>query len=50
MKQELREGLIIKNYKVLCEEYIDVKPSAGNTKKAQLKELERYCEYHNILL
>ena len=46
MKEKLTEGLIIKNYKVLCEEYLDVQPSAGNTKKAQLKELERYCEYH----
>ena len=46
MIKELKEGLIIKNYKVLCEEYLGVQPSAGNTKKAQLKELERYCEYH----
>ena len=46
MKQELTEGLIIKNYKVLCEEYLGVKPTKGNGRKYHFKELERYCEYH----
>ena len=46
MKQELREGLIIKNYKVLCEEYLDVKPTKGACRKYHFKELERYCDYH----
>ena len=44
MKQELTEGLIIKNYKVLCEEYLGVKPTKGNSRKYHYKELERYCE------
>ena len=46
MKQELAKGLIIKNYKVLCEEYLGVKPTKGNARKYHFKELERYCEYH----
>ena len=46
MKQELAKGLIIKNYKVLCEEYLGVKPTKGNGRKYHFKELERYCEYH----
>ena len=46
LNAKLYEGLIIKNYKVLCKEYLGVKPSAGNTKKSQLKDLECYCEYH----
>ena len=37
MKQELTEGLIIKNYKVLCEEYLDVKPTKGNGRKYHFK-------------
>lgn len=35
----------IKNYKVLCE-LLEIKPATSNSKKAQLKELERYCKYH----
>ena len=46
MIKELKEGLIIKNYKVLCEEYLGVKPTKGNGRKYHFKELERYCEYH----
>lgn len=34
----------IKNYKELCA-ILDVPVKSGNTKKAQLKELERYCKY-----
>jgi len=41
----LGNGQILKNYKELCE-MLDIKVSAGNTKKAQLKELERFCIYH----
>lgn len=41
---KLTEGLIIKNYKELCK-LINLEVSAGNTKKAQLKDLERYCDY-----
>lgn len=35
----LEVGQIIKNYKELCE-ILEITPSAGNTKKAQFKELE----------
>lgn len=42
---KLKQGQIIKNYKVLCE-LLELTPSAGNTKKAQFKELDRYCTYH----
>lgn len=35
----------IKNYKELCD-LLDWKISAGDSKKSQLKELERYCKYH----
>lgn len=35
----------IKNYKALCE-LLEIEPKSGNTKIAQLKELERYCKYH----
>lgn len=34
----------IKNYKELCA-ILNIPVKAGNTKKAQLKELERYCKY-----
>lgn len=43
----LEKGKVIKNYKELCKlANMDVK--AGDSKKAQLKELERYCEYTRI--
>ena len=41
----LKEGMIIKNYKELCS-MLDIPISSSNSKKAQLKELNRYCEYH----
>lgn len=34
-----------KNYKELCQT-MDWEVKGGNTKKAQLKDLERYCKYH----
>lgn len=43
--ESLKEGQEIKNYKVLCE-LLEIVPSAGNTKKAQFKELDMYCSYH----
>lgn len=43
--QNLTEGQVIKNYKELCS-MLDVKAEAGNSKKAQLKELERFVNYH----
>ena len=35
----------VKNYKELCR-LIGLKPCAGNSKIAQLKELERFIKYH----
>ena len=46
LNAKLYEGLIIKNYKELCEEYLDVKPTKGACRKYHFKELERYCDYH----
>jgi hypothetical protein len=43
--ENLKIGQEIKNYKVLCE-LLEIVPSAGNTKKAQFKELDTYCSYH----
>lgn len=42
---KLKEGQIIKNYKELCG-LLEIKVEAGNSKKAQLKELERFAKYH----
>jgi hypothetical protein len=36
-----------KNYKELCEA-MDWQVKSGNTKKAQMKELNRYCIYHKV--
>jgi hypothetical protein len=41
----LQIGQIIKNYKELCT-LLNWKVSSNNSKKAQLKELERYVKYH----
>jgi hypothetical protein len=43
---ELYEGQIIKNYKVLCADFLNVKPSAGNSRVYHFRELDRYCTYH----
>ena len=43
--ENLKEQMEIKNYKELCN-ILDIKIKAGNSKKAQLKELERYCTYN----
>ena len=43
----LHEGQTIKNYKELCN-IIGWKIATGNTKIAQLKDLERYCEYEKL--
>lgn len=43
----LKVGMIIKNYKSLCELLeIEAKKSGSNSYKAQFKELERYCKCH----
>ena len=43
--ENLCEGLIIKNYKELCV-LLGIKVTGGDSKKSQLKDLERYCKYH----
>ena len=41
----LYPGLILKNYKALCAA-LELKPQTStNSKKAQYKEIERYCTY-----
>lgn len=42
---KLHQGQIIKNYKELCL-LLDIKPTGGDSKKSQHKELDRYCLYH----
>ena len=42
----LKENMILKNYKHLCE-VLEIEPKkSNNSKLAQYKELERYCSYH----
>ena len=44
----LTSGKTFKNYKVLCRELgLEVKRS-GDSRKAQFKELERYCTYSKV--
>lgn len=43
--ENLKEGMEIKNYKVLCE-LVGWNIEAGNTKVSQFKELDMYCTYH----
>lgn len=40
----LKEGMIIKNYKELCK-VLKIKPTGGSSKKAQLKELAMFVDY-----
>lgn len=43
----LKEGMILKNYKELCSVLdIPVRKNGNNAYVAQFKELSRYCEYH----
>ncbi len=42
--ENLQENMVIKNYKELCS-LLETKSLAGNSKKAQLKELETYVKY-----
>lgn len=42
--KNLTEGMEIKNYKELCN-ILEIKVSDGNSKKKQLKDLERYCKF-----
>lgn len=41
----LQIGQVIKNYKEMCL-IMEWKPTGGDSKKAQFKDLERYCCYH----
>lgn len=43
--ENLYEGQVIKNYKELCK-LIEETPVTSNSKRAQLKNLERYVSYH----
>lgn len=43
--ENLTQGQIVKNYKELCN-LLNIKITTGTAKKAQLKELDQYCEYH----
>lgn len=45
--ENLKVGQVLKNYKELCK-LLGLKPTskANNSRKAQFKELERYCKYH----
>lgn len=43
--ENLKIGQVLKNYKELCE-VLGIEPTTGNARKAQIKELERYCKYH----
>ena len=42
--ENLKVGQVLKNYKVLCEA-LGIEVKSGNTKKAQIKDLERYLTY-----
>ena len=45
--ENLKVGQVLKNYKELCEVLgIEPKKTGSSPYKAQLKELDRYCEYH----
>lgn len=43
---DLKAGQTIKNYKVLCTDFLEVEPTKGNGRNYHFKELERFCTYH----
>lgn len=43
--ENIYEGLVVKSYRQLCE-LLEIEITGGNSKKAQLKELERFVKYH----
>ena len=43
--ENLKEKIVIKNYKELCS-LLEIKVTSGKSKKIQLEDLERFCEYH----
>lgn len=46
VKQQLKQGQVIKSYRAMCE-LLDEKATDGNSKKAQLKEWKRYFNWEN---
>lgn len=42
--ENLKEGMVIKNYRRLCK-VLNWKVTGGDSKKSQLKELDRFCNY-----
>ena len=43
--ENLKEGMVIKNYKELCE-LLEIKPTTGRGKQNQLLLLNTWCDYH----
>lgn len=43
--ENLKEGMVIKNYKELCE-LLELKPTTGRGKQNQLLLLNTWCDYH----
>ena len=43
--ENLEIGKIYKNYRILCET-LEIEPMGGTVKKANIKELERFVNYH----
>lgn len=43
--ENLKEGMVVKNYRELCK-LLGIEVKAGNTKIAQIKELETFCSFH----
>ena len=41
----LKEGMVVKNYKKLCK-LLEIEVKSGNTKISQMKELETFCSFH----
>lgn len=44
---KLKEGMSFKNYKELCS-FLKMDVKSGTSKKAQIKELERHCEFYKV--
>ncbi|MBX0320160.1 hypothetical protein [Shouchella clausii] len=45
--ENLKKNMHIKNYRELCQ-ILDIEVKAGNSKKTQLAELQRYCSYKKV--
>lgn len=44
---KLKEGQVFRNYRVMCEE-LEMEIKTSNSKKAQIKELERFCSIQKV--